>query len=125
MSCDITPQNEYARSMTSLQNGAIAFALVVAVAAAIYEARQAATARGELLALQQQQTPAGEQIQQWQHEQDNLIAQVAELKRSPDFAELSQLRNEAARLRDELKDLPANRAQLLRQKLAQMPEKAI
>src|SRR5205809_925691 len=113
------------KGMTTLQKSSITVLLTIAVGAGIYEARQAATARNELLALQQQQTATGEQTRQWQHEHGELVARISELKSAPDMTELSRLRGEVTKLRGELKDLPAHRAELLKQKLAQMPDKGI
>jgi hypothetical protein len=95
------------------------------VGTGIYEARQAANARAGLQTLQQQQAALAEQNQQFQRERDELLAENSRLKSKPNQTELLRLRGEVTNLRGELKDFPANRVALLKQKLQQMPEKRI
>jgi len=94
-------------AMTSLQKTIITTVFAVAVGTGIYEARQAANARGELQTLQQQQAPLADQIKQLQDERDEatnrLTASLANDQRAN--AELLKLRGEVARLRLESQQL--------------------
>jgi len=97
-------------TMTTLQKAAITAALAMAVGTGIYEARQAANARAEVLTLQQQQTPMVEQIQQLQKDREESARQLAALRddaerRERNPSELLKLRAEVTRLRNEMKDL--------------------
>jgi hypothetical protein len=88
-------------------------------------------ARADLLVLQERQAESLEQNRQLQREIDGLRARetpesaAVPYNQQTDAAEVSRLRGEVAALRTELKDLPTNRAQALKQKLAQMPDKGI
>jgi hypothetical protein len=54
-----------------------------------------------------------------------LRAENGQLQSNPNEAELLKLRGEVGQLQQELKDLPATRVALLKQKLEQMPDKKI
>jgi len=95
--------------MTTLQKTIIGATLAVAAAGAIYEARQAATARAEVQALKQAQAPLAQQIQRLTRHRDeatNLVAglqeEVERLNRNT--AELLRLRGQMSSLRRELAD---------------------
>ena len=92
--------------MTTLQKTLIATAFVAAVGTGFFEAHQASRLHDENQALQRQQAPLTEQIQQLQHERDeakSLLAaaqaQVAQLKPGSNTGELLRLRGEVGTLR--------------------------
>jgi RNA polymerase sigma factor (sigma-70 family) len=92
--------------MTTLQKTLIATALVAAVGTGVYEAHQASRLRDENQALQQQQAPLNEQIQQLQRERDAAKtglaaaqAQLAKSKPGSNTGELLRLRGEVGTLR--------------------------
>jgi hypothetical protein len=94
-------------AMTTLQKTIVAAALVVAVGAGIYEAKQSADARAQVRTLQQQQAPLAEQVQQLQKERDAATNRLGALANEParakaDTRELLKLRGEVALLRKEL-----------------------
>ena len=111
--------------MTPLQKAVITAVLALGVGTGVYEARQAAIARANVQALQQQQAPLLEQIQELQRERDELLARIPRPTSNPPQTDLLKLRGEVTRLRTELKELPATRLALLKQKLETMPEKKI
>lgn len=119
-------------AMTTIQKTFVTAALAVAAGAGIYEARQAAQWHGQYRALQQQQAPLAEQIQQLQRERDeatnrlaSLLAENEQMKSGQNTKELLKLRGQVGQLRQELQGLPAARAALLKRKLAEMPDKGI
>lgn len=92
--------------MTTLQKTAITAALAAVVGAGIFEAHQASTLQNEVQALQKQQAPLADQMQQMQHERDEatnrlatLLAEMEQLKSNQNTAELLKLRGEVTRLR--------------------------
>jgi RNA polymerase sigma factor (sigma-70 family) len=108
-------------AMTTMQKTLIAAALAAAVSTGIYEARQASTLRTQVKALQQQQTPLNEEIQQLALERDDSARQLVALRNenarlNGATAELLKLRNEGTNLRAavralmELKDNPRSDA---------------
>jgi RNA polymerase sigma factor (sigma-70 family) len=93
-------------AMTALQKTLITTALVLAVGAGIYEARQAARLRDKVQTLQQQQAPLAEQIQQLQRQRDEAKKRLATLADAianvkGNSTELLKLRAEVTRLRGE------------------------
>lgn len=90
-------------AMTTLQKTVITAALVTTVGAGIFEAKQAARARAEAQALQQQQAPLAAQIQQLQHERDGATNQAASL--AEDLAKIHNNNDELIRLRGEITTL--------------------
>ena len=118
--------------MTTLQKTLVTVTVVVLAGAGIYEGRQASQLREHNQTLQQAQTPLAEQNQQLQRERDeatnrlaDLLAENLRLKSNPHEMEILKLRGEVGRLRQQLQALPSARADLLKQKLAQMPDKKI
>ncbi len=81
-------------AMTTLQKTLIVTTLAVTAGAGIYEAHQASILRGQVQALQEQQS---EQIQRLQSERDDATHQLAAL-RDNNTAELQALRGAVARL---------------------------
>jgi len=82
--------------------------------------------------LQQQQAPLAGQVRQLQNNFADatnrlagLLAENARLNSGSNQLELLKLRGEMGQLRQKMQDLPSARADLLRQKLAQMPDKKI
>ena len=93
-------------TMTTIQKTLITAALAVVAGVGIYEARQASQLREQNRALQQQQAPLADRLQQLQRERDaatNQVAALAEelagLKKNP--AEVLKLRGEVGVLRQE------------------------
>ena len=126
--------------MTTLQKLAVTAALTVSVGVGLYQAKEAAQARTEVLSLQQQQAPLAEEVQQLQAERDkatNTIAWINEklAKNEKNNLELMRLRNEvtqlkaAAKIQNDLIQDPAvqmvklwrDRAEKLRQLLKDTP----
>lgn len=90
--------------MTTIQKTLIAVSLAAAVGAGIYKAREASTLQTQVQALQQQQAPLAEQIQQLQRERDDATNRLAALagavaKVKGNSTELLRLRGEVSRLR--------------------------
>ena len=119
-------------AMTTLQKTIIGTALVAAVGTGVFEAHQTSQLQNQIQALQQQQAPLVEQIRQLQNDRDaatnrlaDLMAENSRLKSNPNQTELLTLRGEVGKLRQQLQGLPSARADLLKQKLAQMPDKKI
>jgi RNA polymerase sigma factor (sigma-70 family) len=138
-------------AMTTLQKTLIVTTIVLAVGTGIYEARRAAHLQSQVRALQEQQTPDGEQIRQLKHQRDDATGKLALLKQENEqlhsnLAELPKLRGEIARLRNDARELaklkgagdktavdPTEsemkswlaRVNLLKQRLEEMPEKKI
>ena len=125
--------------MTTLQKIAVTAALTASVGVGIYQAKEAAKARAEVRALQQEQAPLAEQIQQLQKERADttnrlheLLAENTRLKSNPNQNELLKLRGEVTRLKAATNDLPdattkqwLNKIMILKQSLKDMPDKAI
>ncbi len=133
--------------MTTIQKTVTAVALVAAVGAGIYEARQASEVQAEVQTLRQQIAPLTGQNEQLTRERDEAARQLAKLRGDMEGlgrgnAELVKLRGEVARLRGELSQAKtetqnerdavaveakawAGRVNLLKQRLEQWPETAI
>jgi RNA polymerase sigma factor (sigma-70 family) len=99
--------------MTTLQKAVIAASLVVAATVATYQARQAAAARTESRALEQQQAPLRDQIEQLQSEKAQAAARLAALANEMESIktgslELPRLRAAVTQLANQLR---AERAQ--------------
>ena len=130
--------------MTTLQKTLIATAILAGVGTGFYEARQASLLRDRVHALQQQQGPLADQMQQLQRERDESRRQVAALREenerlSRNTDEVLKLRNENTRLRSDYAALSQtkspgsddplaseavswkNRVNLLKQRLEQTP----
>ncbi len=93
-------------AMTAIQKCLVAATIAVLAGAGIYEARQASQLRQQNQALQQQQAPLAEQIEQLQREREDAANRVATLNEKPQRAsdnnlELLKLRGEVGRLRRE------------------------
>jgi RNA polymerase sigma factor (sigma-70 family) len=119
-------------AMTTLQKTLVATTLAVVAGAGIFEAHQAAQLRAHNQTLQQQQAALSDQIQQLNqsladatNRQTYLMAENGQLKSNSNDGELLKLRGEVGQLQQELKDLPATRVALLKQKLEEMPDKKI
>jgi RNA polymerase sigma factor (sigma-70 family) len=119
-------------AMTTLQKSIIGATLAAAIGTGIFEAHQASQLREQNQILQQQQTSSGDQIQQLRQELNDTTNQLVglwsengQLQSNPNEAELLKLRGEVGQLQQELKDLPATRVALLKQKLGEMPDKKI
>lgn len=104
-------------TMTTLQKTVITAALAVAAGTGIYEAREAANARAEIQALQQQQTLLTDQVQQLQNERDDSTNRLAGMMgenlasgSNPNQAELLRLRGEIGVLRRENAELKKSQA---------------
>ena len=125
--------------MTTLQKALVAATIAALVGADIYEARQAAQLREQLQTLQQQQAPLAGQNQQLQRERDEATNRLGEilakndgLQSGSNAMELLKLRGEVAELENAADD-PAEKAmkaatakvKLLKQLLAQRPDKSI
>jgi RNA polymerase sigma factor (sigma-70 family) len=94
-------------TMTTLQKTIVAITVAGLAGAGIYEAHQAATARGEVETLQRRQSPLTEQVQQLQREREESMRQLAALKDereqlSRNTGELLRLRGEVGVLRRQL-----------------------
>ena len=91
-------------AMTTIQKTVTTAAILVTAGAGIYEAHEASTLQTQVQALQQQQAPLTEQIQQLQRERDeakNGLATLADaiVKVKGNSSELLKLRGEVSRLR--------------------------
>ena len=96
-------------AMTTLQKTVIAATFTAAVGTGIFEAHQASQLHGQVQALQQQQAPLAEQIQELQRERDDvtnrlagLLAENEQLKSNSNESELLKLRGEVGVLRAQL-----------------------
>ena len=99
-------------AMTTLQKTLVTAVLAVVAGAGIYEARQASTLRKQNQALQQQQAPLADQLQQFQREREEAARMNASLRDENDrlnrnAAELLKLRGEVGTLRNEARDAVA------------------
>jgi RNA polymerase sigma factor (sigma-70 family) len=119
-------------AMNVIQKTAITAALAIVAGAGIYQARQAAELREQNRTLQRQMAPLTEELQQLEHERDaatnrlgSLLAETERMKSGQNTRELLKLRGEVGRMREELRNVPALRAALLKHKLEEMPEKKI
>lgn len=119
-------------AMTTIQKTAIATAFAIVAGAGIYQTHQTAKLRGQIAVIQKQQGPLNEQIRQLESNRDvsaarlaSLLAENEKLKSGQDLREMMRLRGEVGRMRDELQGVPSVRAELLKHKLAGMPEKKI
>jgi len=119
-------------AMTTLQKALVTTALVATVGAGVFEAHQNLQLREQNQTLQQQQVSLADQIQQLNqsladatNRQTYLMAENGQLKSKSNEGELLKLRGEVGQLQQELKDLPAARVALLKQKLEEMPDKKI
>ncbi len=103
-------------AMTTLQKTVIATVLTAAIGTGVYEGAQNSKLRGDVQALQQQQTPT---IQRLQRERDDAVSQLAALQAETESlksnqSELLQLRGEVARLRGEASRAMRAEAELAR-----------
>jgi hypothetical protein len=94
-------------AMTTLQKTVAASLIVATVGVGVYEAKQAANARSEARALQEQQAPLADQITQLQKERDDATNRLAALASdaadaNANNADLLRLRGEVAGLRNQL-----------------------
>jgi RNA polymerase sigma factor (sigma-70 family) len=94
-------------AMTTLHKTVVASLLAVTASVGVYEARQAALARSEARALQEQQAPLADQIAQLQKERDDATNRLAALAAdvsdaNANNADLLRLRGEVAALRNQL-----------------------
>jgi len=128
-------------AMTTLQKTVITTAIAVALGTGIYQARQSANARAEVQRLRQQSLPSTQQIQQLQHERDEIARQLASLreeneKLKTNADEILRLRSEVTRLRaqetggsmdpvESAARIWINRVSQLKQRLTQSPQAAI
>ena len=113
-------------AMTTLQKTVITAALVAAVGAGIFEARQAAHLREQNQTLQQSQAPLAEQIMQMKSERDEATNRLASMREEiakikSNNNELLKLRGEVTRLRPLQKDVAALQ-KLINQTESGMPE---
>lgn len=125
-------------AMTTLTKIAVTAALAVAVGVSLYEARQLAALRQQVQALQSAQNPLAGELEQAQADRDNarnrLAALAAELAgaRSNNL-ELLRLRAAVGKYKSEAQNPPiepsmkklVDQVALLKQKLAEMPDKKI
>ena len=96
--------------MTTIQKSLITTALIAAVGAGIYEAKEVAKARVEVQTLKQQQAPLTEQIQQLQRERDAATNRQASLseelaKNKVNNLELLKLRGQTGQAQTALQEL--------------------
>jgi RNA polymerase sigma factor (sigma-70 family) len=89
-------------AMTTLQKTLVATALLIAVGAGIYEARQASISRRQLQTLQQQQGLAATQLQQAQRERDDASSRLAAANQEIAQWESRQKSNEVLKLRGQV-----------------------
>jgi RNA polymerase sigma factor (sigma-70 family) len=92
-------------AMTTVQKIAITATITAAVGVGIYESRQAAQAREQFQALQQNHAPLAQQIDRLAQERDQAASQLAAARQENEslrssVAELPKLRAEVARLRE-------------------------
>ena len=72
--------------MTTLQKTLITAAIASAIGAGIYESRQASRLRYQLEALQQQQSPLADELDQLRHDKDEGSNQLAAAQQEADAA---------------------------------------
>ncbi|HEX4350951.1 MAG TPA: sigma-70 family RNA polymerase sigma factor, partial [Verrucomicrobiae bacterium] len=120
-------------AMTTLQKALVTVTVAALAGAGIYEARQAAQLRAQLQALQQQQMPLAGQVKQMQNDRDDVMNQLAALKKSQfqpssNQMELLKLRGEIAQLKGEENDPvqkslkeAARKVGILKRRLEQTP----
>ena len=99
-------------AMTTLQKTLVVTVLAVAGATGIYEAQQAADLRAQVHALQQQQAPLTEQIQQVERQRDQSASRFATAQREIEqlkleAADIHRLRGEVSALRQQVANTPA------------------
>ncbi len=104
-------------AMTTLQKALVAASLSILAGVGIYEARQTSKLHDQLRAVQQQNAPLVEQLQQLQRERDaatnqlsSLDKQLAQLKSEQRQAELLKLRGQVGTLRQQLNASQSNAA---------------
>jgi RNA polymerase sigma factor (sigma-70 family) len=105
-------------AMTTFQKSIVAAALIVTAGAGVFEAKQAADARGETARLRAEQAPLAEQIRQSQRERDQASNQLAATgaetaKDKSNELELLRLRGLAGVARRNTEELERMRMQLL------------
>jgi hypothetical protein len=105
-------------AMTTFQKSIVAAALIVTAGAGVFEAKQAADARGETARLRAEQAPLAEQIRQLQRERDQASNQLAAVgadtaKDKSNELELLRLRGLAGVARRNTEELERMRMQLL------------
>ena len=110
-------------AMTTIQKIAVTAALTVSIGAGIYQAREAAEARAEVQALQQQQAPLAEQIRQLQNDLATATNRLADAaldlaKNNGNDRELLKLRGAAGVLQRQT-DEANNKATAAEQKLSE------
>ena len=96
--------------MTTLQKTLVAATVAVLAGAGIYQAHQAANARGDVQAAHQQQTLLTEQTKQLQHERDEATRQLAALR--DDNERLNRNTAELLKLRGDIGVLRRNSQQI-------------
>jgi hypothetical protein len=138
--------------MTTIQKTLIAATLAVAVGTGIYEASRASGLQGQIQKVQERQQPLAAEILQLRQEQNEATARLEAAKQESEqlrreMAEVPRLRGEVARLRAAARDLAqssadsqaaaadsgletafktwAMRANQLKKRLEQMPDKRI
>ncbi len=138
-------------ALSTVQKTLIATTLIAAVGTGIYEARRASNLRYPVQALEQQQKPLADQVQQMRRQRLDAAQRIDTLQQENellrgDLAELTRLRGDVARLRNDSQELaqlkaagPAAdndpfaatikawtaRMTLLKRKVAEMPDKRI
>lgn len=96
-------------TMTTLQKSILGATLAVAVGTGIYEARQASVSRSQLQALQQQQGPLAEQIEQLTRDRDSAASKLTALQN-----DLARLRSDNDRLHRDTAELAGLRVEVTR-----------
>jgi RNA polymerase sigma factor (sigma-70 family) len=113
-------------AMTTLQKTIIILALTAAIGTGIYQSRQAASLRSQVQALQQQQAPLTEQIQQLTRSRGDAERQLAALRDENDrlnrnTSELLKLRGNSGLAQADSREL-AKLKSTLAQQTVQMPD---
>ncbi len=122
-------------AMTTLQKAALTATLAILAGAGLQQAHQARQLRLQVQALQQQQTPLTEQVQQLQRERDEAVQRLASVPEEKSGGpELLKLRAEVTALRQMVRERAtaestagawAARIARLRQSFDQMPDQRI